>query len=67
VLVTVDGLLPEPDAPFARIVDLFDGNDPQAVGAARERWRAWRERGVKRVYWQQQAEGGWVKAREEAS
>ncbi|MFW5834640.1 MAG: DNA polymerase III subunit chi [Pseudomonadota bacterium] len=65
VLVTVDGLLPEPDAPFARVVDLFDGNDPAAVEAARERWRAWRQLGVKLIYWQQRPEGGWTKAREE--
>ena len=65
VLVVVDGLLPEPDAPFARVVDLFDGNDEAAVAAARDRWRSWRERGCKLVYWQQSPEGGWTKAREE--
>ncbi len=64
-LVVVDGLLPEPDAPFVRLVDLFDGNDEAAVSGARDRWRAWRERGAKLVYWQQRPEGGWTKAREE--
>jgi DNA polymerase-3 subunit chi len=66
VLVLVDGLMPPPDVPFARIVDLFDGADEAAVAAARERWRQWRERGdATLVYWQQRAEGGWTKAREE--
>ena len=67
VLVTVDGLMPEPDAPFTRLVDLFDGGDEMAVAAARDRWRTWRERGAKIVYWQQGAEGGWTKVREEGS
>ncbi len=68
VLVVVDGLMPEADAPFARVVDLFDGGDVAAVAAARERWRAWRSRrGTRLVYWQQRPEGGWTKAREEAA
>jgi DNA polymerase-3 subunit chi len=66
VLVLVDGLVPPADAPFERIVDLFDGGDEAAVTAARERWRTWRERGTATlVYWRQRAEGGWTKAREE--
>ena len=66
VLVLVDGLMPPSDAPFARVVDLFDGGDEAAVAAARDRWRQWRERGsATLVYWQQRAEGGWTKAREE--
>ncbi len=66
LLVLVDGLLPAEDAPFARVVDLFDGNDQEALTAARERWRAWRERRVGAlVYYQQQEAGGWQKAREE--
>ncbi len=68
ILVVVDGLLPPADVPFARVVDLFDGSDEAAVATARDRWRAWRERGARSlVYWQQRAEGGWTKAREEAA
>lgn len=66
VLTLVDGLMPPADTPFARVVDLFDGGDEAAVASARERWRQWRERGTATlVYWQQRAEGGWTKAREE--
>ena len=66
VLVLIDGLMPPAELDFQRIVDLFDGGDTAAVAAARERWRAWRERGTATlVYWQQRAEGGWTKAREE--
>ncbi len=66
LLVVVDGLMPPADAAFARVVDLFDGADEASLAAARDRWRAWRERGTATlVYWQQRAEGGWAKAREE--
>ncbi|MEO1089452.1 MAG: DNA polymerase III subunit chi [Pseudomonadota bacterium] len=65
VLLTVDGLMPPADAPFERCLDLFDGTEEAAVAAARERWKVWRERGVRLVYWQQRPEGGWQKAREE--
>ena len=67
VLVTVDGLIPPGDAPFERLLDLFDGADDAAVAAARDRWRTWRERVARLVYWQQKPEGGWTKAREEAA
>lgn len=66
LLVLVDGLMPPEDAPFERVVDLFDGGDEAVVAAARDRWRTWRERGVASlVYWQQRQEGGWSRAREE--
>ncbi|MDE2515235.1 MAG: DNA polymerase III subunit chi [Rhodospirillales bacterium] len=41
----------------ARIFDLFDGKDPAAVAAARERWRAARAGGHSPVYWRQGARG----------
>lgn len=43
---------------YARVFDLFDGNDPQAVAAARARYRAAREAGHTLTYWRQTA-GGW--------
>ncbi len=39
MLVLVDGVEAEDLASFARCADLFDGNDPAAVEAARERWQ----------------------------
>jgi DNA polymerase III subunit chi len=44
---------------FARVLDLFDGNDPAALEAARGRWRDCRARGVELTYWQQGERGGW--------
>jgi len=62
VLVLVDGAEAEPAAQFSRCLYLFDGNDEQAVAAARERWREWRARGASVTYWQQTERGGWQQA-----
>ena len=40
MLFLVDGVEADDLAGFARCLDLFDGNDPDAVEAARNRWRA---------------------------
>jgi DNA polymerase-3 subunit chi len=45
---------------FDRVFDLFDGNDPEAVAAARMRWKAAQEAGHPKTYWQQ-TESGWRK------
>ncbi len=63
VLVLVGGASTEGMADYERCLDLFDGNDPEAVAAARARWRAAREAGHELVYWQQKEGGGWQRAR----
>jgi DNA polymerase-3 subunit chi len=40
---------------------MFDGNDPAAVAAARDRWRAAKAAGHALTYWQQTDRGGWAK------
>lgn len=45
---------------FARVFDLFDGNDEAAVQAARARWAAAKEAGHTLSYWQQGPKG-WTK------
>jgi DNA polymerase III subunit chi len=60
MLVLVDGVEAEDLSSFARVADLFDGNDPAAVEAARERWRRAKESGHTLTYWQQTA-SGWEK------
>jgi DNA polymerase-3 subunit chi len=47
--------------PYARVFDLFDGNDEQAVAAARARWRDAKQAGHGLTYWKQ-TESGWEKA-----
>jgi DNA polymerase-3 subunit chi len=51
-----DGLAADLGA-FARVADLFDGGDPEAVAAARERWRQARAAGHTLTYWQQTPSG----------
>ena len=45
---------------FARAFDLFDGQDPAAVTAARQRWTSAKNAGHVLTYWRQ-SEHGWEK------
>lgn len=44
---------------YVRVCELFDGNDAQAVDAARRRWKRYKEAGHELSYWQQTGRGGW--------
>lgn len=65
LLVLTDGADPARDGGeagfpgFTLVCDLFDGNDGEAVAAARERWRRGKAAGHAMTYWQQSATGGW--------
>ena len=61
VLVQVDGVEPKFVGDFARVVDMFDGRDEEAVAAARQRWKAYSAAGHELTYWQQSESGGWEK------
>lgn len=58
-LFLTDGAASERLADYERIFELFDGNDPAAVEAARARWKGYEEAGFGLAYWQQTAAGGW--------
>lgn len=60
LLIVVDGVEAEDFAAFQRIADMFDGNDEDAVAAARERWRRAKAEGHTLTYWQQ-TPAGWEK------
>jgi DNA polymerase-3 subunit chi len=60
ILFLVDGVAADDLGGFARCIDMFDGNDPEAVAAARSRWRAAAAAGHALTYWQQ-TERGWEK------
>ena len=60
LFITQGALAASPEA-FERVVDLFDGNNPQAVSGARERWKAYKEQGQALTYYNQNAKGGWEK------
>lgn len=55
-----DRAVPKDTAGYERIVYLFSGLDPDAVAEARAAWRALKD-GNALTYWQQEADGRWVK------
>ncbi|HVV61229.1 MAG TPA: DNA polymerase III subunit chi [Pseudolabrys sp.] len=58
----IDGApVPEDAGSYQRIVLLFDGDDEEAVAAARERWAEAKTKGFEATYWQPDAQGRWVK------
>jgi len=59
VMVACDGAMPGAVGAYVRCLDLFDGNDPDAVAAARARWKQWKAEGHELVYYQQTERGGW--------
>lgn len=61
-LFLTDGCAHPEVAAFERVFELFDGRDDDAVQAARERWKSYREAGHDLAYWRQNQEGRWEKA-----
>ena len=61
ILVLTDGARSANVADFERCLEMFDGNDAEALAAARERWRNYAADGHALTYWQQTEQGGWEK------
>jgi DNA polymerase III subunit chi len=61
LLALVDGAEPPELGPYARCLNLFDGNDDEAVARARQQWAALKAAGHALTYWQQTPSGGWEK------
>lgn len=59
ILVLTDGAVSGRVADFARCLEMFDGNDDDAVSKARERWKAYSTAGHSLTYWQQSPAGRW--------
>jgi DNA polymerase IIIc chi subunit len=56
----VDGVdLPADAGDYERLVLIFDGDDPEAVAAARDKWQDAKARGFAVTYWQQNPQGRW--------
>ncbi|MDC0196188.1 DNA polymerase III subunit chi [Gammaproteobacteria bacterium] len=55
----IEGVETEDIKNYERCFDLFDGNDADAVTAARKRWKSLREAGHDLHYWQQNERGKW--------
>lgn len=56
----VDRAVPQSGEGYQRIVYMFSGHDTDAVGEARDAWKALKE-GNELTYWQQDENGRWVK------
>lgn len=59
MLVLLDGVDSAHIDSFARCALIFDGNDGEAVEAARARWADWKAKGLALAYHQQTEKGGW--------
>ncbi len=58
----IDGApLPEDVGGYERVVLIFDGDDEEAVAAARLNWKDIKEKGLTATYWQTDDQGRWVK------
>jgi DNA polymerase-3 subunit chi len=56
----IDGAaMPAESDGYERIVLMFDGDDEDAVAAARTQWAAVKARGIAATYWQPDANGRW--------
>ena len=60
VLVLLEDSAAADIADFDRCLYMFDGNDPQNLDAARQRWKDFKTEGMDVTYWQQE-ESGWKK------
>jgi DNA polymerase-3 subunit chi len=62
VRICADGVrIPDALAEYERVVLIFDGDDPDALAAAREDWKKVRAAGANASYWQQDESGRWEK------
>jgi DNA polymerase-3 subunit chi len=58
----IDGApMPADPESYQRIVLLFDGEDEEAVAAARAHWSAAKQKGLEATYWQADERGRWTK------
>ncbi len=60
LLVVTDGRKVK-NTTYGRILDIFDGNDPQATVFARERWKEYKNAGYEITYFSQNEQGIWQK------
>lgn len=61
MLLVTDGRTPDELDNYDRVLDMFNGNDDEAVQQARVRWKIYKDSGRELHYWQQTSQGGWDK------
>ncbi len=59
VLILVDNMTADDLDKYDRCLEMFDGTNPDAVTAARARWKIYKDAGHELTYWQQTEQGGW--------
>ena len=59
ILILTDNVTADNIDRFERCLEIFDGRDPEAIKAARSRWRTYSDAGYNLTYWQQNENGGW--------
>ncbi|MGE3624200.1 MAG: DNA polymerase III subunit chi [Bdellovibrionales bacterium] len=59
ILFLTDGAQTERASDYTRVCEIFDGNNEEAVAAARKRWAFYKSAGHDLSYWQQ-GERGWI-------
>lgn len=60
VRVLLDGATPTDVNSLSRVVLIFDGNDPQAIEAARNEWKIQKSAGHEISYWKQDENRKWI-------
>ena len=60
VLCITDDTLVDADAAYEKIIDMFNGQDAEALAAARLRWKHYQGQGRETTYFQQ-TDSGWKK------
>jgi len=60
-LFLIEGAASPSLSSYERCLDIFDGNDPEALESARARWKAYKEAGHQVTYWKQTDAGSWEK------
>ena len=61
ILCITNGTYLADSSNFSRVLDVFDGNDNDALSAARTRWKSYKDSGFELNYYQQTEAGGWQK------
>ena len=61
VLILCEGVESEMHDDFTLCCEMLNGQDQEAVSAARARWKSYKEKEFEVTYWQQSEAGGWNK------
>jgi len=60
ILVVLNGAIPAQISSYQKLLDVFDGNDDEAIAAARMRWQHYQQLpDIALQYVKQQPKGGW--------